>query len=342
MMRKKSWLSAIAIASLLVLGTAGCSSAGNTSGQKSGQKSGPVNIAFAGPLANEPVHLTLQGAEAYAKAHNATVTGIDNGFSPQKQLSVVQDVATSGRYDALIVAPFDSTGGNLQAAVAAKVPIVTYIATVGPDLNAVKPQEKWVSAQVFQPWDVMGKNYADSIVKVCENVQPCTVAFMPSTGMGIETTTVDAMKTTFASHPNITMILTKPAGYDESAAKGIATDFLLAHPDINVFASMGDQTSLGIVAAAKEANLLKKVKIYGVGASERGLASMRAGGMYGTVMMNAQPQKQGELAAAAAIQAARHESIPNRGIVPSYGNLPLVLTQENKSEWADYNAGWQG
>lgn len=335
----------LAAATAFAVAATGCGSGdegGSASGATNAGSDDGVNVAFLAPLSNEPVIRLLEGARRYAAAHDAEVTGIDVGFDPQRQLRAVQDAVTSRRYDAILVTPFDQTGGNLRAAADAGLPIVTAFTTVGPDINAAEPQLDWVTAQIYDRWDRAGTAYGESVVEACEGVDPCKVAIMPGQGIGAEVSAVDAMKAVLDEQPNIETITTKPGAYDPAVARGIIADTLQANDDLAVIAAIGDQMALGAIPAVAAAGKSDQVRIYGMTASARAVDAVRDGRMYGTVLLNSLPIAQGEIAAEMAIDAARGRAPRQRGVEPDYGAFPRVMTEANEAEWADFRPQLQG
>ena len=110
-------------------------------------------------------------------------------------------------------------------------------------------------------------------------------------------------------------------------------------PSENAF---GDQMAVGAIPAVDKAGKKDQIKVFGVGASQKGIEEVRAGNLYGTVLNNSLPEEQGEQTAEMALQAARGEKIPNTGIVPKYPGIPPVLTEANQAEWKTWESGWEG
>jgi ribose transport system substrate-binding protein len=165
---------------------------------------------------------------------------------------------------------------------------------------------------------------------------------MPGAGLGAEVEAFKAMKSVWSEHPQIKVLETKPGGYDQATAQRVSADILQANSGLDFFVSEGDQMSFGIAQSAERAGMSDKLKILGVGGSQRALDAIKAGKIWGTTLHNSLPVSQGRQIADVALKAARKEQIADTGIVPSYGDIPYVLTQDNQDEWADFKAEWRG
>lgn len=321
-------------------GEAGASSASEAGGEK-------VSIAFVGPTgASEVVYNAYEGASKFAEANGATVANLNSGEpNPQHQAEIAENAVTSGRYDAMIIYPYETASAlaGIEQAADAGMKTVTIFATQGPDIDATKPQIPAVSGQVFSPWNELGAALGESMVEACGDADPCKVAYIPGfSALVTEKDFIDAMTAVLKEHPSISYSETKPGEYNPTTAQGITEDLLTKAPDTDIIGTAGDQAAVGIVQAVESAGLEEQVKVYGQGASQWAVDSIHAGKLYGSVVNNSQPGKVGEQAASMAIKAVRGEKIANPGVPATVPGIPLVLTQENQSEWTNYVPGWKG
>lgn len=299
-----SGLGALLAVSLIAALTAG-SSAGGTRQQT-------VRLAFFNPIvANAFTASQYRGIQATAKRMGATVTQFDAGFDQNKQISQIQDAIVSKKFDAFVITPVN--GAVLvqptEQAIAAGIKVVSIFNDIGPKLDSIKRQVKGISSVIGQRLSVNGAYLGRWIVKACGTRNPCNVAYMPgSFKQATELIRLHALQKIVNSHPNIKMVQTAEGGYTAAPALKAASDVLTAHPDLNVFATSGDQMMTGILQAVKNAGLSGKIKLIGNGTTIEGVSWVRKGLVLADPV--ALPYTEGVLGTRYAIMAARGKKVP--------------------------------
>jgi ribose transport system substrate-binding protein len=86
-----------------------------------------------------------------------------------------------------------------------------------------------------------------------------------------------------AGNPKIEIVASQPGNWTREGALSVAENFIQAHPDLAVIYAHDDNMALGAVSALKNANLLDKVKVVGIGGSIEGLESIKNGELHSTV-----------------------------------------------------------
>src|SRR5262249_52759953 len=135
-----------------------------------------------------------------------------------------------------------------------------------------------MTAVIGQRLSINGTLLGQYIVQACGRLNPCNVAYMPgSFKQGAGVNRLPALQAVVKQHSSIKSIQTPEGGYVAAPAAKAATDGLHAHPEINVFATSGDQMMTGIIQAVKNANLFGKIKLIGNGTTIEGVSWVRDG-----------------------------------------------------------------
>lgn len=292
-----------------------------------------VRLAFFNPLAaNAFTAAVFKGIKQQAAKMNASVTQFDAAFDQNKQLSQMEDAIVTKKFDAFIVLPVN--GAVLvkptEEAIKAGIKVVAVFNGIGPDLDSIKPQVKGMTAVIGQRLSVNGRLLGDLIVKACGGKDPCRAAYMPgSFKQATEKIRLDALKAVVGRYKNIKLIASAEGGYLADPAFKAATDVLQANPDIDVFATSGDQMMTGIIQAVKNAGLLGKIKLIGNGTTIEGVRWVRQGIVFGDPV--ALPLSEGLEGARIAILAARGRRVPSSIDELKLSPIGPVATKESLS-----------
>lgn len=336
-------MATIAATALAAVALGACAGAEDESQAAGSEK--PVRLAFFNPVAaNAATQANQKGVEAVAKELGATVTVFDAGFDQAKQIGQMQDAIASGQYDAFVVMPVNGAAlvDVTKDAIDAGIKVVADWNNIGPDLASIEPQVDGLSSVVAQSMGSQGKLLGEQTVAACEGIDPCTVVYMPgSFSQGSEKLRLDAAEAVTKKHKNIIIKTSADGGYQAGPAQAAATDVLLAMPELNVFVSPGDQMTLGIVQALKDAKRLGDVKVISAGATKEGIELVRDGTVLANVVLL--PESEGRKAAEFAIKAARGEDVPSSldsGTLSPFGPVATqetLSTPEGKSFTGEYS-----
>ena len=294
----------IAIAAIAALLSAGVSS---------GSSRKQVRVAFFNPIvANAFTASQYRGIQKSVKAMGATVTQFDAGFDQNKQISEIQDAIVSKKFDAFVITPVNGAVlvAPTEQAIKAGIKVVAIFNDIGPDLDSIKPQVPGISSVIGQRLSLNGQYIADWMVKGCANKNPCNAAYMPgSFKQGTEIIRLNALNKVLKAHPNIHTVQSAEGGYTAAPALKAATDVLTAHPNLDVFATSGDQMMTGIIQAVKNAGLSGKIKLVGNGTTIEGVNWVRQGIVLADPV--GVPYTEGVLGAKYAIMAANGQKVPS-------------------------------
>lgn len=324
---------------------AGCSNAASTdaasSSSASAKPTGTVNIAYLSfAVANSYDAPMLAAAQTVAADNDAKLTVFDANNDPKVQFSQLQNVISSGTYQAVIVQPIFGTGLTdlVSQAIAKGIKVVNIDQILGPDLSTAEPQVKGMSANVtFVPTDI-GTKLGKLTIEACasKNLSPCKVGYL----YDIKASSLDvAIQKSFAAATAGSPVQVVAEGEDFfNPAGGLKAvqNMLTAHPDLDLVVG-SDQGIQGAEQALAGANKTGKVLLVGYGGSAAGLNATAAGTWYGTVVQA--PATEGRLGAQAAVKAVRDNTVT--GGVNPLESLPDggVATKANATS---FTGEWPG
>lgn len=351
------WQRHLAVTAVVVaaLGLAGCSTATSSSTSSSSaaapaassaapSSSGPtgtLNIAYLSfAVANSYDAPMLAAAQAAAADNNAKLTVFDANNDPKTQYSQLQNVISSGTYQGIIVQPIFGTGLTdlVSQAIAKGIKVVNIDQILGPDLSTVQPQVKGLSANVtFVPTD-MGTKLGKLTVQACaaKNLNPCNVGYLYDIKASSLDVAINKGFTQATAGSPVKVVAEGQSFFTPAGGLKATQDMLTAHPDLNVIVG-SDQGIEGAVQALATAKKTGKVELVGYGGSAAGLAGVKSGAWFGTIMQD--PATEGRLGVVDLVKAIRTGT--DSGGVDPLQQLPDqgVVTSANVSK---FTAEWPG
>jgi ribose transport system substrate-binding protein len=300
----------------------------------------PLQIAYLSfAVANSYDAPMLAAAEAAAAEGGATLTVFDANNDPGAQTQQLQDAATSGQYDGILVQPIYGAGlvVPVQDAIAAGVPVGNVDQILGEDMTTSDAQVDGLSANVvFVPSEI-GRKMGELTVQACADLDPCEVGYIDAfTGIPLDTSIQAAYDAAIAVNPAITVVARGVGMFNPAQGLTAGQDMLAAQPGIDVIVG-SDQAITGVLQAVEAAALDHPVATIGYGGGEVAIADVASGARYATVMQ--MPATEGRLAVEHLISAIRSgEPVP--GVDP-VSELPHdgIVTQETAG---DFTAEWPG
>jgi ribose transport system substrate-binding protein len=347
---RRTALSGTIAALLLVLGACSSSSSSSSSGAAaSSSSSKPIKIAWVMVLANSYTQAMLQGAEAAAAGKNVQFVKYDTGFSAQTQYNDIETIVAQHNVQGILVQPNDQVGivPAVKAAIQAGIPVVTLNVPIGPSATTYEPQVPGLAGSVLTPQVTWGHQLGQMTVNACQGINPCRVAFIAGeigtsgddnmiAGFKAQ---IAAYKAAAAANSNIDVVAIQGGGeFLAGPAEGVAKNLLTAHPNLNVILSTGDQMTHGAELAVDALNMQGKVKLIGLGASVYGIAAVRAGRWYGTVVTL--PQSIGRIGLQVLLNHITNPKLAPQGIDPAaYTHQNPLIT---KADIGNFQAQWTG
>jgi ribose transport system substrate-binding protein len=302
----------------------------------------PVHIAVFFPvLGNSYTKAFTDGIADAAQKMGATADnfGADPAYDAIAQSHQIQDAITSKKYDVFIIYACDGNAvvPDVEDALAAGIKVVAADVVIGPNTTSFAPYPGVVS-YIGRTGISNGTMLGQMIVSACATVTSatCKVGYL----IGAQALTIDqdritAINSVLASHTNIKIVASQEAFYLQDKGYEVAQNMLQAHPDINVFATSGDQMMLGAQQAVKDAGLTGKVLLIGNGTSKEGYAEIKAGTWFADYADI--PYTEGQISGQVAINAVRGipvlTSVNNDDQRPPLPPDGPIITKENVDQF---------
>lgn len=268
----------------------------------------PIQIAFFAPQANTYVAATFQGIQDVAEAEGAEVTFFDTGFDATQEYNQIQDAVTQEKFDAFIIIPLDQVLliPVVEEAIAAGIAVVNTDLVLGENPETFEPQVEGQAGTVLIPASDRARYRFEQVVETCADLDPCNVGWIGTIAtVDYEKQITAGLDQLEAENPNINIVSYQDTGaFEAEPAIGVAQDMLLAHPEINVLSTSGEQLMFGAEQAVQEAGR-DDIRLISQGASCPGMEAVREGRWYGTTIDA--PYTEGKVGAELAIQAVRGE-----------------------------------
>ena len=273
-----------------------------------------------------------------------TVEIFDGEFNATKQYSQVEDVTTSGKFDALIIAPNDSVGIATAVGEATKagLKVATTLFPIGPKLDTLDPQVEGLTATVASNPAIGAKEQAQAVVDFCKGKDPCnTVIIIGQKIYPFDNLRLNTFNETLAASPNIKVVATIEGNYDPEKSMAGMQDVLQAHKDINVVLSNADQHIQGAEIAIEDAGLdIAPMYISGGGAASIAIDGIRAGKWDATLAYF--PVTMGEYALQAVVDSLNGKKVEPAIDSDKIGPVPALITKKVLDEHPDFKGEWKG
>lgn len=250
-----------------------------------------------------------------------TFRGPEREDDRAQQISLVQNLVGSGRYDAIVLAPLDDRAlvGPVKEAKEAGIPVVIFDSGLEPTLAAPGADfVAFVATDNKEGGRLAGESLAASLpdggkVLLLRYAEGSASTLLREQGF------IDAI----SSHPGITLIDPKRyAGATCATAQEAAENLLTANPDIaGVFCS-NESSTFGMLLALRSRGLAGRVKFVGFDSSDSFIDALHKGEMQAFVVQN--PSRMGELAVRAAV-----DHIKGNPVAPVIDTGVAVVTLEN-------------
>jgi ribose transport system substrate-binding protein len=308
----------------------------DTSSAAAKTKSGHIKIAYLSFAVNNSYDAPmLAAAKAVAAKNNATLQVFDANNSPTTQYSQFQDAITAGGFSGIITQPIESTNliSLVKKAVAKGIKVVNIDQMLGPKLDTANVQVKGLSGNVtFDPL-LMGEDLGALVVQACkaDKLKPCDVGYL----YDIKASALDvAIRNGFG-------IATKGKGVNVVST---GQDYFLPADGLTAVQTMVQgNSSINVIAGsdqgiegADKVSFSHKVALVGYGGSAAGIAGVKSGKWYGTIVQD--PASEGRVGMQQLISAIRTGvSYPGTNpltALPNGGIITKANVTQFKAEWA--------
>lgn len=278
MLRKAA--AAVAIGLGLTMAVAGCSSGGSTpgasaSGGSSGKAGGLITVVVNDP--SNPYWLTegnVAAAEAKKLGYTSSVQASKGDVSTE---SNIIDTAIANKSVGIILDPANADGsvGNIQRAMAAKIPVFLVNAEInktGVALGQLVSNNAQGAALGAQAW----------IKAAGTKGEYAELLGLPSDNNAA--TRANGYKSVISQYPDWKKVAEQTANWDRTLGQQKTESILQAEPNITGLIAGNDEMALGAIAALKQANKLDGVTVGGFDGSPDAVTAVTSGDLAYTVL----------------------------------------------------------
>ncbi|GAA1017340.1 D-ribose ABC transporter substrate-binding protein [Acrocarpospora pleiomorpha] len=341
---------AVLAAAALSLSLAACNSdvtgsqAASSGAAEQAKHTGPVRIALlAASSQNGFSKAVYDGAVAQAKKlGDVEVTIFDGKFDSQTQFNQLQNVSGQGKFDGIVIVPNDNVGiaAAVPAAAQAKIPVVTVLFPIGPDLTEMTPQVPGVVSTVASNAETDAKAQAEGVAAYCEGKNPCNVAILiGQLQFPFDNLRHKAYRSVLDQHSNIKVVATGQGNYDRDTSLKAMQNILQANPKLDAVLSNADQQTTGAQIALESAGLdLSKMYVTGAGGNTEAIKQVRAG-KWAADLANF-PVSMGSAALDQAVNAVRGKPVTPVVDANKLGPVPVIVTKEILDQYPDFSGEW--
>ncbi|HBP62920.1 MAG TPA: D-ribose ABC transporter substrate-binding protein [Desulfosporosinus sp.] len=268
----------MATVGVLTLGLlSGCGAAPTTPSGTSSTPAKQYKIGFSLSTLNNPYFVTVkQGADAEAKTLGYNLTVADAQNESSKQASDIENFI-SQKVDLIIVNPVDGQAvvPAILEANKANIPVITW--------NR-KANGGTVAAHISFDEIKTGTMQGEEMAKVL-NGKGNIAELLGTSGTDVAADRSKGFEDTIKKSPGIVIVSKLTAKFDRATGMKVMEDILQAHPDINGVFAANDEMALGAISAIEAAGKSAQIKVFGVDATDEGLAALKAGKLVADVSL---------------------------------------------------------
>jgi len=275
-------IAGVALAGLVALWAAGCSSHQSTSTSSSN----PAAAASGQGAAGKTIGVSLldlqaqfyqdmeQGMKSEAAKYGYSISFQDANHDQAKQTSQVEDFL-SRKVDAIILSPADSkaVGPAIVEANNANVPVFT--------ADIASTASKGVVVTHVASDNVQGGKVAADLLGKALNGHGTIVIIDEPEVTSVQDRVRGFKQELAAKYPGITIVADQTAGGDRGQAANVMDNFLQQYPTLSGVFGINDDSALGAVRSIAAAGKTGKIKVVGYDANSEAKKAIDSGAMVG-------------------------------------------------------------
>lgn len=329
---------------MLAAAIAGAAAASLSTGLASGAGKVQIAVFYYNP---SPYGVaSYKAAQVEAAKLGVSVTGYDGNNVPETQTTQMEDAITTGKFKAFWVWALDgvSLAPTIKQAEAKGIKVAIADYTLGTLQQQVHLSfTPGTVTTVGSPIGTQEAAFVTIIKAACKKQVgsgTCNVAFMP----GLANYPTDTLRETYISAQfatgNIHVTYTPPGEYDQPTAQGIALTYFESKPNIQVFASFGDQMTAGALTALKQLGIVpgKDIQLIGSGGTNQFIADIKAGTVFGTVALY--PCTESYIGIKDLVAALQGKKVPGIVDVTATKNYPWVVDAATLKSTPGFKPDW--
>lgn len=315
--------------------SAACSTRSSSTTATTRDATGQLNIAYLPGPASVPYFATqAEAIKEAAASQDATVTVFDAGLDANKQVSQLQDIVASGKYDGAVIVPLSGAAivPAVNAALESGMAIGAANVPIGTDPSSTESQVAGVAVYAGRPFTTTGQRLGTLTKQACADTNPCRVAFQFGLKASVYDQALhDGFMDEIKGETNVSVVAEAENQYSSAGGLTAMQNLIQAHPDLHVVVAV-DQAAVGVELALSRANI-SNVKIIGFGGSQKAVDAVRTGRWFGDVVQV--PKTEGTAALDGVIASLR-EKVTTGYVDPvaqSDGPADSIITEANASQF---------
>lgn len=268
---------ALALGATALVGCSSGSESGDASGSSGSSEAGSgTRIALVmSHMSNSFTTTVANAAKEEGDKLGVDVTVFDGKKDVNTQINQIQSAVSQG-YDGILVEPVSQEGINpaLKIANDAGVPIVTLI-------QQATDQDK-AAAYAGGDDKAAGVLQMKESLAAIGNKGSIAIIYGPMGSDG-QLQRKAGYDEVLAENPDVTVAFEQTANWDTAEALTLTENWLSTGTPIDAIVSQNDSMAIGALKALTDSGKDADVKVFGVDATDDGVASIKAGGLDGTV-----------------------------------------------------------
>jgi len=273
-MKTKKWVTMIFVSMLLVALLASCAGGGAAKEEKYGLFMIHMTNAFTIEMSD--------AVKAKAEELGLALTVYDGGQDPAKQVSQVETAVTQG-ISCIVIEPASVDGlvPAIESATKAGIPVVV----VNQMISQPEVASSFVGVKNVEGGALQMKTAAEAMGG------KGNVAFLLGPmGSDAQIGRTEGYYQVLKDFPDITVVFEQSANWKTDEALKIVENWLQTGTEINAIVANNDGMALGALKAVEDAQMLDKIKVYGLDATPDALASVKEGKLAATVSQSTTDQ----------------------------------------------------
>ncbi|SJM67391.1 sugar ABC transporter substrate-binding protein [Gulosibacter sp. 10] len=270
MAKKRTKFAIVAATAALLL--TGCANDGGTEG---GDGEGGTIALIMSHMSNSFVTTVASAAEAKGEELGYEVTVFDSEQDAATQVSQIEQAITQG-YDGILVEPVSTDGvvPGLIAANDAEVPIATIVQQAS--------QQDLAAAYIGGNETEAGALQMEQAIEAIGGEGSIAVLYGPM-GSDAQIARNNGYESVLAEYPDVEVVFDQSANWVTAEALNLVENWLSTGTEFDAVVSQNDAMGVGAVQAIENAGQGDSIQVFGIDATEDGIASIEADGLDGTV-----------------------------------------------------------
>jgi ribose transport system substrate-binding protein/inositol transport system substrate-binding protein len=273
-MKTSKWISLIIVSLLIVALLASCTGAKETKAAKYGLFMSHMTNAFTIEMSD--------AVKSKATELGLDLTVYDGGQDPAKQVSQVETAVTQG-ISCIVIEPASVDGlvPAIESATKAGIPVVV----VNQMISKPEVASSFVGVKNVEGGELEMKTAAEALGG------KGNVAFLLGPmGSDAEIGRTEGYYNVLKDYPDIKVVFEQTANWKTDEALTVVENWLQSGTEINAIVANNDGMALGALKAVEDAQLLDKIKVYGLDATPDALAAVKDGKLAATISQSTTEQ----------------------------------------------------